>query len=105
MADVSAVTSSGSRVGEGRTDEPIQRGEIPTSSGSRVGEGVENDETHGDLEVVYETELDNLTTVRPEEPQDMEVDQDAVPDTASNAGQSDTTPVEFGGLPISASAA
>eukprot|EP00971_Amphidinium_carterae_P254544 5053389-Amphidinium_carterae.1 len=35
----------------------------------------------------------------------MDVDQDAIPDTTSNAGQSDTTPVDFGGLPISASAA
>eukprot|EP00971_Amphidinium_carterae_P034107 671418-Amphidinium_carterae.1 len=105
MADLSAATSSGSRVGEGRTDEPLQRGEVPTSSGSRVGESAENDDTQGDLEVVFETELDNLTTVRPEEPQDMEVDQGAIPDTASNAGQSDMTPVEFGGLPISASAA
>eukprot|EP00971_Amphidinium_carterae_P282800 5614583-Amphidinium_carterae.1 len=62
MVDVSAVTSSGSRVGEGRADEPFPRGEIPTSSGSRVGESGENDETHGDLEVVYETEMDNLMT-------------------------------------------
>eukprot|EP00971_Amphidinium_carterae_P144330 2860380-Amphidinium_carterae.1 len=105
MADVSAVTSSGSRVGEGWTDEPLLRGEIPTSSGSRVGESVENNETRDDLEVVYETEMDNLTTTRPEEVQEMDVDQDATPDTTSNAGQSDTTPVDFGGLPISASAA
>eukprot|EP00971_Amphidinium_carterae_P129808 2571084-Amphidinium_carterae.1 len=105
MADVSAVTSSGSRVGEGWIDEPLPRGEIPTSSGSRVGESVENDETREDLEVVYETEMDNLMTTRPEEVQEMDVDQDAIPDTTSNAGQSDTTPVDIGGLPISASAA
>eukprot|EP00971_Amphidinium_carterae_P299494 5950269-Amphidinium_carterae.1 len=105
MADVSAMTSSGSRVGEGRTDEPFQHGEIPTSSGSRVGEGVENEETQGDIEVVYETEMDNLMTVRPEEPQDMEVDQGGIPDNVSIAGQSDANPVLIGGLPISASAA
>eukprot|EP00971_Amphidinium_carterae_P239652 4757771-Amphidinium_carterae.1 len=105
MADVSAATSSGSRVGEGRNDEPLQRGEVHTSSGSRVGEDVENEDSHGDLEVVYETEMDNLATVRPEEPQEMEVDQGAIPDTASNAGYSDAPPVQFGGLSISASAA
>eukprot|EP00971_Amphidinium_carterae_P113125 2240986-Amphidinium_carterae.1 len=72
MAEASAATSSGSRVGEGRTDDQLQRGEIPTSSGSRVGESGEHDETHGDLDVVFETEMDNLMTQRPEEPQDME---------------------------------
>eukprot|EP00971_Amphidinium_carterae_P238980 4743914-Amphidinium_carterae.1 len=105
MAGASAATSSGLRAEEGRTGRPVQHVEVPTPSGLRAEGEPENEETHGDSDVVFETELDNLATARTEEHQEMEVDQGASPKATSDADQSDMTPMEYGGLAITASAA
>eukprot|EP00971_Amphidinium_carterae_P040415 793238-Amphidinium_carterae.2 len=78
-----------------------------TSSGLHAEEGrePENEEAQEESDVYFETEFDNLAIGRTEGQQDMEVDQGASPKAPSEADQSDMTPMEFGGLAITASAA
>eukprot|EP00971_Amphidinium_carterae_P259787 5154484-Amphidinium_carterae.1 len=105
MGSATGASSSGLRAEEDHTRSPTQRVEVPTSSGLRAEGDQGNEEAQEESDVVFETEFDNLAAGRTEGHEDMEVDQDASPKATSEADQSDMTPMDFGGLAITASAA